>query len=1850
MRKIHQRILSMLLVAAMVMTMLPVVATAANTEEDLGFTATDTSGNYVELKLMGATSLYTADGTKITKDNVEDGNTLDDLLWNYPANEGNGYVYNTLSSSLELEGKNVKKTDANDAIMAQYAEIANKLFADETEGGTKALKVLPGQTMFLAIDLVGHFGGDAPKKGIVGTTLNFLANTDIFTLTDASSVVVNHLLGGGSSLAKFALGTAQAAYPSYVGEYGASDFNGKTTYDDSTGFGLVFKSDKDYYMSEHSSWEFLIPITIAASATPGTYYINPINVTEGKNITVTWSDLENGTTNLHNVGDAANKGSNNLSANSIKVEVVNPSDPLTGDSESYKSAIKNNKNDFFTGDFATNNEDDLFLVPTDLTAEEGKSVFEAGDQVVVYDNATDTETGNDICGEELGRATIVADDESGTVTQTAGALYAPLKTEPEKEGDPVNYFVPDKGGKLWIDVIKKAPAEGAPFTPSEKPIQITVSAEQAYYSGDTSKYPVYTTGLGSKDKPIEVTFGGKLQEDVLSQLAEKPKMVENVLLDSGETVTVSLDWSDVSVASAPVTLAGTEEVTAPNPSFASHDKLAEIIIPFPDETKGGYAQGGANTSTEYGAVIYATVLPVAGDYTVQAAGTSSSASLTLSGETATVFTDTTAGDGDTIKIYDAATGGNSIEVPYAARTLTDGKVAIDLTVPDAFSLTAGNAVYVTYTEKDGEETNRVSVTVVGSDGSALVTDDVQVNPVDKPFIVAKGSALSDLLNDTNEDGSKVYEAIEISITGGKKDTLDLTTATESDFTMVKADDSTFDTFANAVAAANNAFDLKYAIQDKTTGDAPYKGNGKAIITSIVVWNQVAPAIEGATATESGVTVANNPYPTKDVISFKQTNSADPEGVKNGDKVTIYADADCKTALASTTVGGVTVDASGNVTIKVDQISAKALEEAYMVISRDNTLASEPIKISLDAEPYTITKVTPMDTATVKFPAKQGTADTTWADIYAKLPTKTQISYARFQPKGDESNTVVLDPASVGTMDVNLAAWDSGELWAANTSGAAVTDALLPSMKLNDQIIHAKVSLDGLTVTEDGAAVPVKTTSDTTLIPESEVGTALQLSVRIVDEAANEDEAKEKMARLTVTNNPFPQEDEVTFTSDGDTAKLVAGDVLRFYAADPSKDASAAVLASHTLTDAEITAGKFAVKQLGSTKGAVYATIQSGEATASAPVSIALDEEPWVLYELTLSPDAYTVSQSDSAHSADALDTLKTGTLPTALSVGVAHLAQVGSDDAPSYSPAFKAATTAPLDPNGWTVGESEPYALLAASHLESQTGTNPLKLHPTVQYDSATHFNSLTDLTIGANGVRVVESTAVTVDTTNLPTVSLTVNGKDAVETDPTDPVFENPADPDNPGANSLLVKNEKGPDDSIELRIQDTKLLPPTVKEIDISYRNNVAGMTTVSDVQIVDGVAKLTPIGLTPAFAKEGVVVTFKADGKNDGYIKADIPAEPAVTTIASVSAGLKLHLGAGDLTTVDELKSYAEGVTLSAKDDANADIPTSVGLTISDAGWSFKKTESDADVAATRDDLAVAGTYKLVADVVLPAAAAASYELGADAQTVEIPVTITADGEATLAPGNNDLYLHGEEAGTPAATKLAELQAADSTVTKEDFKHSLVFFYRYEEHDTDIAPWTDGSKLTAIGGTAITDLDAWKAAAPAGTTRKVEVSEVNADGTAINKELTLSDSSTMTLTTIQPRHVEAKTDSSDAKEYFTLNTAGGIRRSEEFYKIVYKVTDGEDVYVATYDVKLRYKAGDANLDGSINIQDAGYANQYSINLAFPFLDTEGNDIPALSLSVLDLNEDKSGNIQDAGYMNQLSINLITYPYCRY
>jgi hypothetical protein len=289
-------------------------------------------------------------------------------------------------------------------------------------------------------------------------------------------------------------------------------------------------------------------------------------------------------------------------------------------------------------------------------------------------------------------------------------------------------------------------------------------------------------------------------------------------------------------------------------------------------------------------------------------------------------------------------------------------------------------------------------------------------------------------------------------------------------------------------------------------------------------------------------------------------------------------------------------------------------------------------------------------------------------------------------------------------------------------------------------------------------------------------------------------------------------------------------------------------------------------------------------------------------------------------------------------------------------------------------------------------------------------------------------------------------------------------------------------------------------------------------------------------------------------------------------------------------------------------------------------------------------------------------------------------TAEGALVLTEGNSDIYKHLKpESDSTAGEKQLAQKVLDFWNTKvepeeaatyKDYRTDLVYYYyldAYEQKDAlpgndsverFVNPWVtaEGTKGDAadysqmLGMVDGTDAAEWFAAHP-GATVDIDEVVVGDDGYGSSRaqlyegEVAVGVDGTETATEshIEPHHSGSKTD------YFSTAATSNTVRGEEHYKIVYTVTytdadtGATEVYVATRNVKLRYKAGDTDLNNAYDGTDSANTLAFVAGTYKLFKDEAGENIADLSIQILDIDGNNAGDGTDSA--NTLAFVAGTY-----
>ncbi len=259
--------------------------------------------------------------------------------------------------------------------------------------------------------------------------------------------------------------------------------------------------------------------------------------------------------------------------------------------------------------------------------------------------------------------------------------------------------------------------------------------------------------------------------------------------------------------------------------------------------------------------------------------------------------------------------------------------------------------------------------------------------------------------------------------------------------------------------------------------------------------------------------------------------------------------------------------------------------------------------------------------------------------------------------------------------------------------------------------------------------------------------------------------------------------------------------------------------------------------------------------------------------------------------------------------------------------------------------------------------------------------------------------------------------------------------------------------------------------------------------------------------------------------------------------------------------------------------------------------------------------------------------------------------------LTEGNNDLYHHGEDTdkySEPAKAELDARKAIDPKLTKDAFKYDLVFFYMWDgfednadsELDVPVSQYLDAeTNITMVGDqTFAAWKTAWEAAHPGediSSVIHVEEKVVGDDGNGSSRAQLYDVNG--------ENHIQPKS-SSDRSAYFNAGVNGGTVRGIEEYQIVYTIEDGENTYIGVRNVKLRYRPGDADLDGTLRIGDKDSIVDFGRGMYSPFMNGSGDPIAELCISLMDFDGDQTARIGDGDSIVDFNRGLDRERYQRF
>ncbi len=249
--------------------------------------------------------------------------------------------------------------------------------------------------------------------------------------------------------------------------------------------------------------------------------------------------------------------------------------------------------------------------------------------------------------------------------------------------------------------------------------------------------------------------------------------------------------------------------------------------------------------------------------------------------------------------------------------------------------------------------------------------------------------------------------------------------------------------------------------------------------------------------------------------------------------------------------------------------------------------------------------------------------------------------------------------------------------------------------------------------------------------------------------------------------------------------------------------------------------------------------------------------------------------------------------------------------------------------------------------------------------------------------------------------------------------------------------------------------------------------------------------------------------------------------------------------------------------------------------------------------------------------------------------------------LKAGNSDLYNHGSE---------SQPQAERARRGTEIFEHKndLVFYYVAESYDVNVKPYVNANSIEKIGATTGADLATWLT----DNAGKVEVEQTTDTGAEIStKDLHRIDADGNDgelVTVIEPSYSDRTANK--AQDYFLVNVANSTKRFEEDYRITYQVLDGTKMYYAVRKVRLRYRPGDTDVNGTLESTDADVCKRAANNAIILFRSDSSTDpddvakMTKLNNYMIDYDGNATGESTDADDMKREANNARSAAALRY
>jgi hypothetical protein len=1798
------------------------------------------------------------------------------------------------------------RATALDAVKANY-DLANAA-ATNPQYGTEEdpIEVNVGETFYLSFDL--NYA-EPDKGGFIGGVAGIIEAPE-GVLTSGSSFLNPGLLGISSGRwayteegKNYYPGKTAFAVEASAAQPGKNESNpgGKTDR-----FAVSFKNGSGY-IPNAATWDAIVSFT--ANKT-GTYEIKVPTDTAENNSNMQPGAAYGSTTsnqlgwdasgNLNNPNADSSVLLGSFEANSIWISVADPSEGPSGSESDYADSVDNKKNapyySLTQDDTVDMNEE--WIAHTDfLTFPENETTFVPTDTVVVYaDN-------NGELGEEIGRTVIDGNNlykknEEGVyqlqgTTGTVAGYSLPLIPEKGKLGD--GYITGETA--VWIGRLEAGEGKGV----SEKKVRILVTPEEPiFYNGNVSVLEEGVPG-STAENPIKVHVGDKLS-DVLASLKDVvlPTAVDAPVEGAGKTVNTQLasQWSELvpdGVKNGVFTQHGSAALVNPY-----QDTTASVSVPPIGEGEAqqvtlSYKQPlyeNGKAIEPFGACIYIEVVPNPSDYFVV---NKESETVTILGETQKYMT-----AGDTVKFYTGETGGEAI----GTVTITE-EVTYNPNTGGSLPK-VGEYVYVSYTNTGKSESLRVPVVV--TDGTAEVNGNVDLGTI-KIGTSATAEAVLKELSPVTFNIANATEPWQQQFTmdaekiNGTDATLKATTVPEGS----PIDDTTtaLELLNNPEKKAGTIFELAYTIPTSENNDlqtVTYRNSAKA---QVLVKMEVLEEIP----LEGDYTIAvteNNPLGTDDTITITGDTSGKLATAVAAGRAQIAIFAEDGTMVGVAENSDITPeDKSGtwDYTVKVSQTARdKGTElQLYTAYVGGAYLKQKNFTVDVD-EKYSYQKAIQPASLTILKDDILNYLDDTNADapkpesyevadvekyIAAKLGNDAAIEYAYLMSHPTVGvNNYVPDPAATYTKEATGLTWSAPSEVTEYESEAGFTAT-------------AEFALTGLkSSTADGAK------DNLDIVVEDKDGTSVTFTrtVKVVtDKYTEEDTPKpsEIAAAITVTNNAYPAVDEIKVTTP-DTVTAETPVIVTVYKDEAKKDKLGAIELTTGGEEKTMTFDATADQYTGldSMGGNVYFTVHTKNLAPSDPLAVKYDVEPYMLWEpAEISPDALSIHKND----AGTLEAV-TERLPKTMDAKVVHLQGKGNG---VYEPKVDESRNVPVNVGTWKVGSRnlELADITAITEQIGEYGSGPATektLVVNTAYDSgaATLQKVIVTSNAGAQNEVEIKSSlngpngTIVTPPTGFDTADVTIT----FTNDPKKVKTELP-DPCNITVNSGKTPNDANPgndtveiditdDDSAALKESGVVILEYTAPDGTIKTYTSKPGDLASGKLQIT-----VTEGGFEGFDLSAGTFDVYfqETDKERSDSIQVKLPEVQLAIKIADDVTVQTISMAAGSMdeaaltdmvnkvTSVDNvLMDSGEKITL---DLVNADGTIWTMQTGSaSTSWTDKQAGEWTDVLAVVPE---AGTeVRLIAHF-----DTASYD-GADIVNddperlaiIKINLTkeydpedpSTAEGALVLTEGNSDIYNHlkpesdstGEEKNLAQKALDRKNAATESSETYKNYRSDLVFYYKldaYQESQNSlydggvtveqyVNPWVtaDGTKGEAadysrmLGTIDGTDAAEWLAAHPEAT---VEVKEivVGDDGYGSSRAqlydvevaVGTDGSESVTEQHIQPQHSLTLTDYFDSGK-----SVSSTVRGEEYYKIMYVVTYTNtdtgitEVYTAARDVTLRYRAGDTNLDIAIDGSDSANILARVVAKFTPFRDADGVIIDSLQTSLLDINGDIAGDGSDS------------------